>query len=105
MKTMKFDERELTFEVGTYGDMFRRKAVLAYDVETGEVYGDVTINIPQYSLDDGECFISADCPDLINEMRRQKYLIIVGKIQVNMGTYQIGKFTKKFVKEFESEGE
>lgn len=31
-------------------------------------YGDVTINFPKYSLDDGECFLSADCPNLINEM-------------------------------------
>lgn len=31
-------------------------------------YGDVTINFPKYSLDDGECFLSSDCPNLINEM-------------------------------------
>ena len=58
---MKVNGYELIFEVTTYADMFHRKAVLAYTSD-GECYGDVTINIPQYSLDEGESFLNADCP-------------------------------------------
>lgn len=65
-------------------------------------YGDVTINFPKYSLDDGECFLSADCQNLINEMVKNGYLEITGQIKVNYGTYKIGKFTQKFADEFEN---
>lgn len=102
MKTMKFEDMEIAFEITEYADMFQRKAVLAYDAHEGELYGDITINIPQYSLDDGECFISADCPELVKEMETQGYLEIVDEIKVNLGTYKVGKFTKKFINDFEN---
>lgn len=63
---MKVNGYNITdFVVTTYADMFHRKAVLAYTSD-GECYGDVTINIPQYSLDEEESFLSADCPNLID---------------------------------------
>lgn len=62
---------------------------------------DVTINIPQYSLDEGESFLSADCPELIAAMVENGYLVIVDEIKVNYGTYKVGKFTQKFIDEFE----
>lgn len=98
---MKIDDHNVTFKVTTYADMFKRKAVLAIEKETGELYGDVTINLPQYSLDDGESFLSADYPELIKTMVDNGYLEIVGDIQVSFGTYKIGKFTQKFADEFE----
>ena len=82
--------------------MVERKAVLAYTSD-GEYYGDVTINIPQYSLDEGESFLSADCPELIKAMVENGYIEITDEIRVNYGTYKVGKFTQKFVDEFESE--
>lgn len=82
--------------------MFERKAVPAYTSD-GEYYGDVTINIPQYSLDEGESFLSADCPELIKAMVENVYIEITDEIRVNYGTYKVGKFTQKFVDEFESE--
>lgn len=88
------------FEVTTYADIFHRKAVLAYTSD-GECYGDVTINIPQYSLDKGESFLNADCPELITAMVESGYLKIVGKVKVNHGSYKVGKFTQKFIDEFE----
>ena len=98
---MKVNGEEITeFEVTTYADMFHRKAVLAYTSD-GEYYGDVTINIPQYSLDDGESFLSADCPDLITAMVENEYLEITGKVKVNYGSYKVGRFTQKFIDEFE----
>lgn len=88
------------FAATTYADMFERKAVLAYTSD-GECYGDVTINIPQYSLDEGESFLSADCPELIAAMVENGYLVIVDEIKVNYGTYKVGRFTQKFIDEFE----
>ena len=89
------------FVVTTYADMFERKAVLAYTSD-GEFYGDVTINIPSYFLYEGESFLSADCPDLIDAMVKNGYLIITNEVRVNLGTYKVGRFTQKFVDEFES---
>ena len=98
---MKVNGYEITeFEVTTYADMFHRKAVLAYTSD-GECYGDVTINIPQYSLDKGESFLNADFPELITAMVENGYLKIAGKVKVNHGSYKVGKFTQKFIDEFE----
>lgn len=105
-ETMKVNDYEVTFVVDTYADMFQRKAVIAVVAsgdEEGEYYGDVTINIPQYSLDEGESFLSADCPDLIDAMVKNGYLEITGDVRVNYGIYKIGRFTQKFIDEFESE--
>lgn len=99
---MKVNDNEVTFVVGTYADMFNRKAVLAYTSE-GELYGDVTINLPKYSLESGESFLSADCPDLINEMVKEGYLELTDSIKINYATYKIGRFTQKFMDEFEKE--
>ena len=101
---MRVNNTDITFVVDTYADMFKSKAVLAYSAsgeEEGELYGDVTINIPQYSLDEDECFLSADCPQLIKAMVKNGYLKIVDEIKVNLGTYKIGTFTQKFTDEFE----
>lgn len=98
---MKVNGYNITeFVVTTYADMFQRKAVIAYTSD-GECYGDVTINIPQYSLDEGESFLSADCHDLIAEMVENGYLEITDEVKVNYGTYKVGKFTQKFIDEFE----
>ncbi|WP_370845768.1 hypothetical protein [Eubacterium sp.] len=50
---MKVKDYEVTFSVDTYADMFQRKAVLAIvsdGEEAGEIYGDVTVNIPSIHL-------------------------------------------------------
>lgn len=98
---MKVNGYDITkFVITTYADMFERKAVLAYTSD-GECYGDVTINIPQYSLDKGESFLSADCSELIAAMVENGYLVIVDEIKVNYGTYKVGRFTQRFIDEFE----
>lgn len=105
---MKVNDYEVTFVVDTYADMFKRKVVLAIVAsgdEEGELYGDVTINIPQYSLNDGESFLNADCPELIVAMVENGYLEITDEVKVNYGTYKVGRFTQKFIDEFENESE
>jgi hypothetical protein len=105
MKTMKFEDMEMAFLITHYTDTFQREAVLAYDTKAEELYADVTINIPQYPLDDGECFLGTDSPELIREMERQGYLEISSEIRVNYGTYKVGKFTPKFYEDFRTESE
>ena len=100
MKTIKVNDCEISFVVTTYADMFQRKAVLAYTSD-GECYGDITINLPKYSLDDGESFLSADCPELIDAMVKNGYLEITDEVKVNYGIYKVGRFTQKFIDEFE----
>ena len=93
---MKVNGTEITFITDTYADMFHRKAVIAVKKKSGRYYGDITINIPCYSLGN-------DCPKLISEMVKCGYLEIVGQIKVNMSTYNIGRFTERFQREFGSE--
>lgn len=103
LKFLEFDGRKIAFLVSEYADMFHRKAVVAWDVDEDDLYAGVTINIPQYSLDDSECFLSADCPLLISEMEKRGLLKVTRKIKVNYGAYQVGVFTEKFKSEFEQE--
>ena len=98
---MKVNRYNITaFVVKTYADIFHRKAVIDYTSD-GECYGYVTINIPQYPLDEGESFLSAGCSDLIDAMVENGYLEITDEVKVNYGTYKVGKFTQKFIDEFE----
>lgn len=90
------DGTELTFKETTYADMFEHRAILAFEKETGELYGDVTINLPGYMLEDNRVFLTADSPILIQEMINQGYLRIHGYVPYNYGTYQIGEFLQKF---------
>lgn len=53
---MKVNGTEITFITDTYADMFRRKAVIAVKKKSGRYYGDITINIPYYSLDGVGCY-------------------------------------------------
>ena len=100
---MKVNNYDVTFVTDTYADMFQRKAVLAFVVDKNrcEPYGIVTINIPQYSLEEGESFLSNDCPDLLNAMVKNGYLKITDSVKVNLATYKVGRFTQKFINEFE----
>jgi len=94
---MEFNFMDETFNIkfmsSTYADMFERLYIGAYTDE--DFWGDVTINIPQYSLDEDEIFCSNDSPELIKEMIKQGYLEFLYVLPVNMGTYQVCKVTEK----------
>lgn len=93
---------ELTFYVGRYEDMFKRIAVIAFEKADGTWYDDVTINLPQYSLDeeDNEDAFLNDSPEIIDAMVKDGYLEIIRECKTIFGTYQVGHFTEKFMKEF-----
>ena len=101
---MKVNNYEIIFVIDTYADELKRKAVLAYTTD-GKYYGDVTINIPFLKLNEDESFLSMDCPELINEMIKNGYLEITKQVMANYGIYSLGKFTQKFLDEFEKVGD
>ena len=90
------DGTELIFRETTYADMFGRRAVIAFEKETDEMYGDITINLPGYSIQDNRVFLTANSPVLIKEMVKQGYLRIHGSVKYNYGIYEIGEFLQKF---------
>lgn len=94
---MKFNFMDEAFDIkfikDTYADMFQRIYIGA--ITENEFWGDVTINIPQYSLDKDEIFCSNDSPELIKEMIKQGYLEFVYELPVNMGVYKVCKITEK----------
>lgn len=99
MKTT--DGTEITFQTNKY-HMFGRIAVLAFESENGELYDDVTINLPMYSLDDEEDAFLNDCTEIIKPMVENGYLEIIRECKTAFGTYQVGHFTEKFMKEFKN---
>lgn len=90
---MKYGKYKLTFYEGRYGN--GRRAIVAM-CANGEEYGDVTINLPDYFLNDGDTFFNADSDDLVTEMERQGLVEVYGSMPYGFGTYKIGRFTDKF---------
>ena len=91
------DGTKITFVQDTYADMFQRLYIGAYTDE--EFYGDITINLPQLSLMEGEVFLSNDCEMLVKEMIEQNYLYPFGRVGYNMGSYLIAKVSQKLLDE------
>lgn len=87
---------EIIFYKGKYPNGCR--AVCAYDVASGELYADITINLPDLCQlpEDDFSFFSADCTDIYDEMVRQGYIAPGKPVKYNMGIYQTGRFLAKF---------
>lgn len=100
---MRFEFMDEVFNIhfvkDTYADMFQRIYIGAATEE--ELWGDVTINIPQYSLDEDEIFCSNNNHELIKEMIKQGYLKFMYELSVKMGTYKVCKVTDKLKAEME----
>lgn len=90
---MRYGKYKLTFYEGRYGN--GRRAIVAMRTN-GEEYGDVTINLPDHFLNDGDTFFNADSDDLVTEMEKQGFVEVYGSMPYGFGTYKIGRFTDKF---------
>lgn len=100
---MKVNKYNVTFTVTTYENS-KRKAVSAtttVEGQEGNLYEEITRDIPQYPLKDKEVFLNPGSLKLIDIMIKNGYLEIVGEVIINYGIYKIGKFTQKFIDEFE----
>lgn len=99
---MKVDKYNVTFIVTTYEN--RRKAVAAITTvegQEGNLYEEITINIPQYPLEDEEVFLNPGSLKLIEIMIKKGYLEIVDEIIIEDSLHKIGRFTQKFIDEYE----
>ena len=70
---------EIIFLQAVYKYPKERTAVFAFDKKTGALYCDITVNLPKYQLQQDECILSAEDPELIEAMQQQGYLIFMNK--------------------------
>ena len=97
---MNLNGTEIVFREATY-NAFGRRAIIAFEKETDEIYGDVTINLPAFPLENNRIFLTGNSPILIEEMVKQGYLKIHDSVKFNYGTYEIGELLPKFEDEVE----
>ncbi len=103
-KTIKFKEYELFLQVSQYRNT-GNLALLAYTEE--EPYGDITINLPGYSVDEDEGFINSITKDSGLEQQLIKEGIIeevITTVKYNMGEYDLVAFDMKKLKEYDPKG-
>lgn len=103
-KTLKFKEDELFLEVTQYrsnGNL----ALLAYTKE--ELYGDITINLPGFSVDEDEGIINSITKDSGLEQKLiEKGIIkeVITEVKYNMGRYDFVVFDMEKLKEYDPIG-
>ena len=103
-KTLKFKENNLSIQVTQYqsnGNL----AILAYTDE--ELYGDITINLPGYSIDEDEGIINAITKDSGLEQKLIDEGIIkeiITTVNYNMGKYDFVVFDMEKLKEYDPKG-
>lgn len=103
-KTLKFKKNNLFIQVTQYqsnGNL----AILAYTDE--ELYGDITINLPGYSIDEDEGIINAITKDSGLEQKLIDEGIIkevITTVNYNMGKYDFVVFDMEKLKEYDPKG-
>lgn len=103
-KTLKFKNNDLFIQVTQYqsnGNL----AILAYTEE--EPYGDITINLPGFSIDEDEGIINAITKDSGLEQKLIKEGIIkevITTVKYNMGKYDFVVFDMEKLKEYDPKG-
>lgn len=103
-KTLKFDGEELFLKVGTYRST-GNLTILAFTKD--ELYGDITINLNGYSIDEDEGFINSMTKDSGLEKKLIKEGIIkevITTVNRNMGKYDLVVFDLEKLKEYDAEG-
>lgn len=103
-KTLKFKENEIFLQVSQYRNN-GNLAILAYTEE--EPYGDITINLSGFSVDEDEGFINAITKDSGLEQKLIKEGIIkeiITTVQYNMGKYDLVVFDIEKLKEYDLKG-
>jgi hypothetical protein len=90
--TVTVNNESITVEQHEYAtahpDGRPRTALLAFVAETGEFYGDISVNLPQFPIGDGQFFVEADtlCSDAFSELLAAEIIHPTGR-QVRYGTF------------------
>lgn len=103
-KTLKFKKNNLFIQVTQYRNN-GNLAILAYTDE--EPYGDITINLPGYSIDEDEGIINAITKDSGLEQKLIDEGIIkevITTVNYNMGKYDFVVFDMEKLKEYDPKG-
>lgn len=103
-KTLKFKGNKLSLQVTQYRNN-GNLSILAYT--GGEPYGNITINLSGYWLDEDEGFIDALTKDSGLEEKLIKEGIIkeiITKVNYNMGKYDLVVFNMEKLKEYDPKG-
>ena len=103
-KSLKFKNEELFLEVGQYRNN-GNIAIIAYTKD--ELYGNITINLSGYSIDENEGFIQPINKDLGLENALIKKGIIkevIATVNYNMGMYDMVVFDVEKLKEYDPLG-
>jgi len=103
-KFLKFKNKELYLQVGQYKNN-GNIAIVAYTKD--DFYGDITINLSGYSIDENEGFIKP----INKDSGLEKILIkngiikeVISTVNYNMGKYDMVDFNLEKLKEYDSLG-
>mgnify|MGYP000624407984 CR=1 FL=1 len=103
-KKLKFKDNNLFIQVEQYQNN-GNLAILAYTED--ELYGDITINLPGYSIDEDEGIINAITKDSGLEQKLIEEGIIkevITTVKYNMGKYDFVVFDMEKLKEYDPKG-
>ncbi|MGF7012004.1 hypothetical protein M2146_002558 [Lachnospiraceae bacterium PF1-22] len=104
MKKLEFehygDNEAVQFTIYSYP--FDNLAILAVSAEDGELWNDVTINLPGMWTEPDEAYISGDLSkELIDAMVKANIMTLPGdECRYNMGTYKLAVFNMDVLKEY-----
>lgn len=103
-KTLMFNEEELFLRVTKYVDN-GYLAIFAYTRD--ELYGDLTVNLSDFSFDKNKGFVNAITKDLgLEEKLIEEGIIkrVITTVNYNMGKYDFVEFDLEKLKEYDPEG-
>ena len=103
-KSLKFDGEKLFLQVEQYRNN-GNLAILAYTDE--ELYGDITVNLPGFSIDKDKGFINSMTKSSGLEQELIKNGIIeevIGTVEYNMGKYDFVIFNMEELKKYDLSG-
>lgn len=86
--TVTVNGEDIIIEQTQYATGPDRTALLAYIDATGEFYGDISVNLPQFPIKLGQFFVKAEtlCSDVFSELLAGEFIRPTGR-QVRYGTF------------------
>ena len=106
-KIQRYGEETISLQLGMYANNQRLYIGMITHTEDGaEAFADMTVNLPGYSLDPGEAFISGDISkDLLRFIKENKLgKVLPYQVQSGYGKYSAVAFDLEKLKAFDPKG-
>lgn len=103
----EFGEETVSLEIGMYANTGRLHIEIITHTKDGpEPFAAMTVNLPAYSLEPGQAFMSGDISkDLLRFIRENKLgKVLPYKVHSGFGTYSVVSFDLNKLKEFDPKG-